>query len=129
MHAKSEPTAASPNKLNPYAVGAAPLEDEVDVALSTFAEVGADVDVNAVDVDLVAVDVNETVAELTVTSTLLVGVGIADTLKLVASVLEVEELAPVLVVGEKLEVTDVTSAADPSWLFTHLAASSEYRSK
>tara|TARA_R110002060_G_scaffold31793_4_gene42403 strand:+ start:506 stop:859 length:354 start_codon:yes stop_codon:yes gene_type:complete len=117
--------------LTPYVVGAAPPDDEVDVALSTLAEVGRDVDAVAVavDADPVAVDVNETVAELTVTSTLLVGVGIAETLKLVASVLEVEELAPVLVAEEVLETTDVASAADPSWLLTHLAASSEYRSK
>ena len=115
--------------MTPYVVGAAPPDDEVDVALSTLAEVGRDVDAVAVDADPVAVDVNETVAELTVTSTLLVGVGIAETLKLVASVLEVEELAPVLVAEEVLEATDVASAADPSWLLTHLAASSEYRSK
>lgn len=88
----------------------------------------------AVDAGELAVEVRDTVAELTVTSTLRDGVGIADAVKLVADVIEAEEeeameVDDTVVDGEALESTDVVSAVDLSWLFTHPAASSEKRSK
>lgn len=140
-YTKKEPATANPNRLRGRDVEAAPLEDEVEDALPALPTLADsedgddDVDTGA-GVESEVNVVNETDAEPTVTSTLRVGVGIAEAVKLVTNELCVDDtdteadtevllLAALLAVEEALETTVVASAAELSWLFTHSAATSE----